>query len=105
MFLGHFGVGFGAIAAAPRTSLGTLFLAAQLSILGAEISAVKARRLWPRSLMKGRFTDADLAVYEHLAASTVQDEEYEISVVVRSAPTPVRSLPSRRRRRGAGRAS
>jgi len=81
-----------------------LFLAAQLSILGAEISAVKARRLWPRSLMKGRFTDADLAVYEHLAASTVQDEEYEISVVVRSAPTPVRSLPSRRRRRGGGRA-
>jgi len=30
MFLGHFGVGFGAKAAAPRTSLGTLFLSAQL---------------------------------------------------------------------------
>jgi hypothetical protein len=30
MFLGHFGVGFGAKAAAPKTSLGTLFLAAQL---------------------------------------------------------------------------
>ena len=29
MFLGHFGVGFGAKAAAPKTSLGTLFLAAQ----------------------------------------------------------------------------
>jgi membrane protein len=34
--------------------LAFLFLAAQLSILGAEISAVKARRLWPRSLSKGR---------------------------------------------------
>lgn len=29
MFVGHFGVGFGAKAAAPRTSLGTLFLASQ----------------------------------------------------------------------------
>ena len=29
MFLGHFGVGFGAKAAAPQTSLGTLFLASQ----------------------------------------------------------------------------
>ena len=29
MFIGHFGVGFGAKAAAPRLSLGTLFVAAQ----------------------------------------------------------------------------
>ena len=29
MFIGHFGIGFGAKAAAPRASLGTLFLAAQ----------------------------------------------------------------------------
>jgi hypothetical protein len=29
MFIGHFGVGFGAKAAAPKTSLGALFLAAQ----------------------------------------------------------------------------
>lgn len=29
MFIGHFGIGFGARAAAPRASLGTLFLAAQ----------------------------------------------------------------------------
>ena len=28
MFIGHFGVGFGAKAAAPHTSLGLLFLAA-----------------------------------------------------------------------------
>lgn len=82
-----------------------LFLAAQLSILGAEISAVKARRLWPRSLTKGRFTDADLAVFEHLAESTLQDEAYEISVQVRSPATPTRSSPSRRRRHDADRAS
>jgi len=42
MFLGHFGVGFGAKAAAPRTSLGTLFLAAQFIDL-----------LWPSMLLAG----------------------------------------------------
>jgi len=40
MFLGHFGVGFGAKAAAPRMSLGTLFLAAQFLDL-----------LWPTLLL------------------------------------------------------
>ena len=42
MFLGHFGVGFGAKAAAPKTSLGTLFLAAQFVDL-----------LWPTLVLIG----------------------------------------------------
>ena len=42
MFLGHFGIGFGAKAAAPKVSLGTLFLAAQFIDL-----------LWPTLLMLG----------------------------------------------------
>jgi uncharacterized membrane protein YhaH (DUF805 family) len=42
VFLGHFGVGFGAKAAAPKTSLGTLFLAAQFVDL-----------LWPTFLLLG----------------------------------------------------
>ena len=42
MFVGHFGVGFGAKAAAPRTSLGSLFLAAQFIDL-----------LWPTLLLIG----------------------------------------------------
>ncbi len=42
MFLGHFGIGFGAAAAAPRASLGTLFLAAQFIDL-----------LWPTLLLLG----------------------------------------------------
>lgn len=42
MFLGHFGVGFGAKSAAPRVSLGTLFLAAQFVDL-----------LWPTLLLVG----------------------------------------------------
>jgi hypothetical protein len=42
MFLGHFGVGFGAKTAAPKTSLGTLLLAAQFVDL-----------LWPTLLLVG----------------------------------------------------
>jgi hypothetical protein len=42
MFIGHFGLGFAAKAAAPRVSLGTLFLAAQFVDL-----------LWPTLLLAG----------------------------------------------------
>ncbi|ABQ25604.1 hypothetical protein [Geotalea uraniireducens] len=42
MFIGHFGAGFGAKAAAPKTSLGTLFLASQFIDL-----------LWPSLLLMG----------------------------------------------------
>lgn len=42
MFIGHFGVGFGAKAAAPKVSLGSLFLAAQFIDL-----------IWPTLLMLG----------------------------------------------------
>ena len=42
MFIGHFGVGFGAKRVAPRTSLGTLFLSAQFIDL-----------LWPVLLLAG----------------------------------------------------
>ena len=42
MFIGHFGLGFGAKALAPRVSLGTLFLAAQFLDL-----------LWPTLLLLG----------------------------------------------------
>jgi hypothetical protein len=47
MFVGHFGVGFGAKAAVPRTSLGTLFLASQFIDL-----------LWPSFLLFGLETVA-----------------------------------------------
>lgn len=57
-----------------------LFVAAQLSILGAEISAVKAYRLWPRSLTKGSFTEADIDTYERLAASTRQNPSYDVKL-------------------------
>lgn len=62
-----------------------LFVAAQLSIVGAEISVVRARKLWPRSLVKGEVTEADLRAFEDLAASTLQDENYEVIVRPRSS--------------------
>jgi membrane protein len=57
-----------------------LFVAAQLSIIGAEISAVKAHRLWPRSLTKNNFTAADIDVFERLARSTRQSEAYDVRI-------------------------
>lgn len=42
MLIGHFGVGFGAKSAAPKVSLGTLFIAAQFIDL-----------LWPTLLLLG----------------------------------------------------
>lgn len=60
--------------------LAFLFVAAQLSILGAEISAVRAHRLWPRSLTKDSFTEADLQMFEMLADSTRQNLAYEVEV-------------------------
>jgi membrane-bound metal-dependent hydrolase YbcI (DUF457 family) len=42
MFIGHFGLGFGAKAAVPRVSLGTLFVAAQFADL-----------LWPTLVLAG----------------------------------------------------
>jgi len=73
MFLGHFGVGMGAKALAPRVSLGTLFLAAQFVDL-----------LWPTLLVLGiervridpgatRVTPLDFAYYPitHSLAITI----------------------------------
>jgi YihY family inner membrane protein len=62
-----------------------LFVAAQLSIIGAEICAVKAHRLWPRSLTKDNFTAADIEVFERLARSTRQNAAYEVRVEASSA--------------------
>ena len=42
MFIGHFGIGFGAKSVSPRVSLGSLFLAAQFLDL-----------LWPTLLLLG----------------------------------------------------
>jgi len=46
MFIGHFGAGFGAKAAAPKTSLGTLFLASQfIDLLCSSLLLIGAERV------------------------------------------------------------
>ncbi len=66
MFIGHFGVGFGAKAAASRTSLGTLFLAAQFVDL-----------LWPTLLLLGL---EHVAIVPGITRVTPLDfEDYPIS--------------------------
>jgi FtsH-binding integral membrane protein len=66
MFIGHYGVGFGAKTAAPRTSLGTLFLAAQFVDL-----------LWPTLLLLGL---EHVAIVPGITRVTPLDfEDYPIS--------------------------
>ena len=75
-----------------------LFLAAQISILGAEISVVKARHLWPRSIQKGSLTEADVRAFELLARSTRQDERYDVTLTTKVDPDADPLAPGRRRR-------
>lgn len=62
-----------------------LYLAALLSILGAVINVVRYRRLWPRSIVKGDFTGADIEAFGLAAAATRQDRQYEVVLRTPSA--------------------
>lgn len=62
MFLGHFGIGFGAKTLQPRVSLGTLFLAAQLADL-----------VWPTLLLLGI---ERVRIVPHVTATNALDFVY-----------------------------
>jgi membrane-bound metal-dependent hydrolase YbcI (DUF457 family) len=93
MFIGHFGVGFGAKAVAPRVSLGILFLAAQFIDL-----------LWPTLLLLGvervriapGATVVTPLVFEHYPVS-----HSLLAVVAWAALLALAYLYLRRDRRGA----
>lgn len=55
-----------------------LFIASQLSLLGAEVSAVRSRGLWPRSYMKGDLTEADIRSFGYQAESTKINHSYDV---------------------------
>ena len=61
------------------------FLASQVVIVGAEINAVLARRLWPRSLLYrfGVHTEADERAYASIAAATAQIHSQQVTVSYR----------------------
>lgn len=61
---GQFGIVIGLV--------GFLFLLAKISLYGAELNSVLARRLWPRSLVSAQPTTADREVLEYLSKETAR---------------------------------
>ena len=59
--------------------LSWLFLTAQLVLIAAEVNAVRADRLWPRSL-GGTLTEADQRALERAAAMVQSDARQQIAV-------------------------
>jgi uncharacterized BrkB/YihY/UPF0761 family membrane protein len=78
---GQFGVVIGLV--------GFLFLLAKISLYGAELNPVLARRLWPRSLVSDNPTSADDRVLQYLAEANQRRSE----AVAASAPEE-RSVPA-----------
>ena len=60
--------------------LSWLFVAAQLTLLAAEINVVRRYRLWPRSLTQPPLTGADRAVFERLARMQERRPEVRIGI-------------------------
>ncbi len=57
-----------------------IYLAAQMTLLAAEINVVRARRLWPRSLVPEDLTSADRRALAQHAAVEERREEERVSV-------------------------
>ena len=60
--------------------LSFLFLAAQLTLLAAEVNVVRHYKLWPRSLTQPPLTAADRATFERLALMEERRPEVRVSV-------------------------
>ena len=60
--------------------LSFLFLAAQLTLLAAEVNVVRHYRLWPRSLTQPPLTAADRAAFERLARMEERRPEVQVAV-------------------------
>jgi YihY family inner membrane protein len=64
--------------------LSFLYLAAELTLLAAEINVVHRYRLWPRSITQPPFTDGDKATFERLAVH--EERRPEMKVIVHFTP-------------------
>jgi YihY family inner membrane protein len=60
--------------------LGFLYLSAQMSVYAAEINVVKARHLWPRSIVQPPLTPADREVLSSLALESKRRPEQYVGV-------------------------
>ena len=57
-----------------------LFLSAQVILYGAEVNVVRARRLWPRSILQPPLTNADQRALVDLARQEERRPEQAINV-------------------------
>jgi uncharacterized BrkB/YihY/UPF0761 family membrane protein len=57
-----------------------LFLSAQVTLYGAEVNVVRARRLWPRSILQPPLTEADQRALTDLARQEERRPEEAINV-------------------------
>lgn len=67
--------------------IGWLYLVAQLSLYGAELNVVRARRLWPRSIVQPPLTDADERVLGDIARQEERQPEQRVGVGFDPNPT------------------
>jgi YihY family inner membrane protein len=63
-----------------------LFLAARLSLYAAEVNVVRARRLYPRSLVSSTLTDADRRAYASAAEAQQRVPEEQVDVEFTGPP-------------------
>jgi YihY family inner membrane protein len=60
--------------------LSWLYLSAEVTLFGAEVNVVRARRLWPRSIVQPPLTEADQRALVHLAKQEERRPEQAIHV-------------------------
>ena len=60
--------------------LSWMYLAAQMTLLAAEINVVRKYRLWPRSMTQPPLIDGDRRTFERLARMEVRRPEYGVAV-------------------------
>jgi uncharacterized BrkB/YihY/UPF0761 family membrane protein len=60
--------------------LSWLYLSAEVTLYGAEVNVVRARRLWPRSILQPPLTEADQRALVHLAKQEERRPEQAINV-------------------------
>ena len=68
--------------------LSWLYLGAQLILYAAEVNIVRARRLWPRSLLQPPFTQPDQRALVHLAKQEERRPEQSVEVTFTPKPEP-----------------
>jgi YihY family inner membrane protein len=73
--------------------LAWMYLGAQLTMFAAELNAVKARRLWPRSIIHPPFTEADERALRRMAKVEERHAEEAVEAPVQQSPTNADNTP------------